>query len=97
MHLGPVPAGRIVHSVIVLTIFDLEHLVWGVESLSLQVFFREYSAADFERLSSVHNFISRSVFYNQVGQSEKLEELSRQFMEEAQKEIIGTSDAASAS
>ena len=97
IHLGPVPAGRIVHPVIVLTIFDLEHLVWGVESLSLQVFFRAYSAADFERLSSVHNFISRSAFYNQVGQSEKLEELSRQFMEEAQKEIIGTSDATSAS
>jgi len=89
--LGAVPSGRLVHPVTVLTIFDLEHLVWGVESLSLQAFLREYSAADHERLSSVHNFISRSAFLNQVGQSELLEELSAGFMEEARREIMGTS------
>lgn len=58
--LGSVPAGFFVHPLIILTISDLEHLVSGVESLSLQEVLRAYSSADPERVSSVHNFIATS-------------------------------------
>jgi hypothetical protein len=85
--LGTVPSGFFVHPLIILTVADLEHLISGVESLSLEAFLRAYSMADPERLSSVHNFIATSSYLNQVRSSPILEELTEELMAAARAEL----------
>lgn len=85
--LGPVPKEPFVHPLIVMTVTDLEHLVYGVEALSLQEFLRAYSSADPTRNSSVHNFIARSEFLNQVRPSPSLEKSFESLMQAARAEL----------
>jgi hypothetical protein len=86
--LGPTPTGFFVHSLIILTISDLEHLVAAVEHLSLQEVLRAYSAADPKRLSSFHNFVATSPYLNLVKQSPVLESLVEEFMQAARAELL---------
>jgi hypothetical protein len=85
--LGAVPVGIHVHPLIVMTISDLEHLVSGVESLSLQEFLRAYSAADPARMSSVHNFIAGSKYLNEVRSSPFLGEAFDELMQAVRAEL----------
>ncbi len=85
--LGTEPSGFFVHPLIILTVADLEHLISGVESLSLEEFLRAYSIADPERVSSVHNFIATSPYLNQVRPSPILAELMEEFMATARAEL----------
>jgi hypothetical protein len=85
--LGTVPQDVFVHPLIILTIGDLEHLVSAVESLSLEAFLRAYSAADPDRLSSVHNFIAHSDYLNAVRESSVLSEVMEDFMSAARAEL----------
>lgn len=86
--LGPVPEGIYVHRLIVLTIGDLEHLVFSIEALSLCEFLNAYSFADPDRMSSVHNFIAGSKHLNEVRSSPILEDLSKEFMEVVRAELF---------
>ena len=86
--LGPIPTGIFVHSLIILTIADLEHLVAAVEHLSLQEVLRAYSGADPKRLSSFYNFIATSPYLNLVKQSPVLEGLVEEFMQAARTELL---------
>jgi hypothetical protein len=86
--LGPIPTGFFVHSLIILTIADLEHMVAAVEHLSLQDVLRAYSSADPKRLSSFHNFIATSPYLNLVKQSPVLEGLVEEFMHAARTELL---------
>jgi hypothetical protein len=85
--LGSVPSGKFVHPLIVMTVSDLEQLVFGVESLSLPEFLRAYSSADADRTSSVHNFIANSRFVNQVRPSPVLESSFETLMQAAREEL----------
>jgi hypothetical protein len=89
--LGEVSKGFFVHRLIILTVSDLEHLISGVESLSLEEFLRAYSSADPERVGSVHNFIANSAYLNQVRPSPILEELMEEFMAAARAELLPSS------
>lgn len=86
--LGPIPTDVFVHRLIVLTIGDLEHLVSGIESLSLREFLHAYSAADPERVGSVHNFLATSAYLNQVKVSPLLESLGEEFMAAVRAELF---------
>jgi hypothetical protein len=85
--LGTVPSEFFVHPLIILTVADLEHLISGVESLSMENFLRAYSIADPERVRSVHNFIATSPYLNQVRPSPILAELMDEFMAAARAEL----------
>lgn len=86
--LGALPAGVFVHPLIVMTVADLEYLVSGVETPSLQEFLRAYSSADPERLSSIHNFIAGSAFLNKVRPSPVLKDLTEELMQAARAELL---------
>ena len=86
--LGPIPSDVFVHRLIVLTISDLEHLVSGIESLSLREFLAANSAADPERVGSVHNFIATSAYLNQVRVSPLLASLGEEFMATVRAELF---------
>jgi hypothetical protein len=90
--LGAVPQGIFVHPLIILTIEDLEHIVYGIDTLSLQELLRAYSSADPERESSLHSFIAHSRFASQVRPSLQLSELSEEFLEAARAELFPASD-----
>lgn len=85
--LGVVPLGIQVHPLIVMTIDDVEHLVSGVESLSLMEFLRAYSAADPDRIGSVHNFIAGSGYMNQVRSSPFLAAAFDELMQAVREEL----------
>lgn len=85
--LGVVPPGIRVHPLTVMTIDDLEHLISGVESLSLMEFLRAYSAEDPDRLGSVHNFIAGSSYLNQVRSSPFLEVAFDELMQAVREEL----------
>lgn len=85
--LGGVPKGIQVHPLIVMTIDDLEHVISGVESLSLMDFIQAYSAADLDRTGSVHNFIAGSNYINQVRPSPFLEEAFDDLMQAVRDEL----------
>ena len=93
--LGPIPTGFFVHSLIILTISDLEHLAAAVEHLSLQEVLRAYSSADPKRLSSFHNFVANSPYLNQVRKSPVLESLIEEFMQAARVELLASADSPS--
>lgn len=92
--LGPIPTGFFVHSIIILIISDLEHLVAAVEHLSLQEVLRAYSGADPKRLSSFHNFVANSPYLNQVRKSPVLESLIEEFIKAAREELLPGLDPA---
>jgi len=54
--LGDLPEGIRVHSLIVMTISDLETLTASQEAIDLLAFLRDYSRANPERIRSIHNF-----------------------------------------
>jgi hypothetical protein len=87
--LGTTPPGIFVHPLIVTTVNDLEHLVYGVEALSLQEFLRAYGRADPDRNSSIHNFIAGSPYLNQVRSSSALEEATEGLLTAARAELLG--------
>lgn len=70
--LGTVPAGVIVHPLIVLTISDLENLSSSIENFGFVEFIRAYSLAHSERMSSVHNFMATSEFRHEILPSKPL-------------------------
>lgn len=76
-----------------MTVADLEHLVSGVDTLNLPDFQRAYSSADPERLSSIHNFIARSLFLNQVRSSPVLEDLMEELMQATRAELFPDADS----
>ena len=86
--LGPVPNGIQVHRLIILTIGDLEHLVFGIEAMSLREFLHAYSIADPDRISSVHNFIAGSKYLNEVRSSPVLEDVSKEFIQVVRAELF---------
>ena len=86
--LGPVPTAFFVHSVVLLTISDLEHLVAAVDKLSLQDVLRAYSSADPERMSSFHNFIAGSRYLNEIRNNPDLESLAQELMDAARTELL---------
>jgi len=94
--LGAVPDGVHVHKLIVMTISDLEHLISGLESLSLHECLRAYSAADPDRMSSVRNFIAGSKNLNEVRSSpfvgEAFDELMKAVREELSPDLAQASD-----
>jgi hypothetical protein len=93
--LGAVPPGLFVQPLIVMTVNDLEHLVYGVEALSLQQFLRAYARADPERNSSIHNFIAGSPYLNQVRSSVALEEATAGLLQAARAELLPSEPAVS--
>ena len=85
--LGQIPDRIFVHPLIIMTAADLESLIYGVESLSLQEFLRAYSSADPNRSSSVHNFIAGSRYLSQVRSSPVLETAFQELMQAARAEL----------
>jgi hypothetical protein len=76
-----------------MTIDDLEHVISGVESLSLMDFIQAYSAADLDRRGSVHNFIAVSNYINQVRPSPFLEEAFDDLMQAVRDELPSQPDS----
>jgi hypothetical protein len=54
--LGDLPAGIRVHSLIVMTISDVETLTASPDAIDLVAFLRDYSNSNPERMRSIHNF-----------------------------------------
>lgn len=74
--LGSVPDNLHVHSVILMTVADLEYVVSALGSQSLLALFRDYSAADPDRVSSFHNFVLRVPPHNTQTVNPMLAELN---------------------
>jgi hypothetical protein len=60
--LGPVPAGRRVEKLVILTLADLEHLEASLENFSLVKCLDDYSSAVPDRVATVYNFLTQSAY-----------------------------------
>jgi hypothetical protein len=61
--LGDLPAGIRVHSLIVMTISDIEALTASQDAIDLVAFLRDYSNSNPERMRSIHNFAAITPHY----------------------------------
>ena len=82
--LGEVPGSIRVHSLIVMTISDLETLTSSQDPIDLVAFLREYSSVNPERMRSIHNFAAITPRYAEKwSRNRKLREAYEDLIEAA--------------
>jgi hypothetical protein len=74
--LGPVPAGKRVAPLTVVTIQDLENLEKSIDNFSLVDLLEDYSRECPDRMRSLHNFIAFSTYASKIRPSDFLMEAS---------------------
>jgi hypothetical protein len=87
--LGPIPAGKRVMPMIVMTIEDLENLESSIDQFSLKQLLTDYSAACPDGLRSFHNFMAITpVYTSKLRPGAQLMESAERLLRHAQRELF---------
>jgi hypothetical protein len=86
--LGPVPTGKRVAPLTIMTIHDLENLESSVGQFSFTQLLSDYSRECPDRIRSLHNYIAFSGYAKKINQSAHLMESSSRILELLQQELF---------